>query len=101
MDSLAQPPQNASLILREHAPAERAEIECFIRQCFVPQHLASITRFMPRILSLHSWNGPIAYLLKIGKFRPLINNCGPHFNFGRIFVRAVLAHKEYDKGDCK
>ena len=24
-----------------------------------------------------------------------------HFNFGRVFVRAVLTHKEYDKGDWK
>lgn len=82
MDSLAQPPQNASLILREDAPAERAEIECLIRQCFATQHLTSITRFMPRMLSLHAGNGHIA-------------------NFGRVFVCAVLTHKEYDKGDLK
>lgn len=24
-----------------------------------------------------------------------------HFNAGRVFVRAVLTHKEYDKGDWK
>ena len=24
-----------------------------------------------------------------------------HFNAGRVFVRAVLMHKQYDKGDWK
>lgn len=24
-----------------------------------------------------------------------------HFNLGRVFVRAVLTHKQYDKGDWK
>lgn len=24
-----------------------------------------------------------------------------HFNAGRLFVRAILSHKVYDKGDCK
>lgn len=45
--------------VREHSGEERGEIEDFIRQCFSATHGASISHFMPRLLSLRAKRGDL------------------------------------------
>ena len=47
------------LDVREHENNTRGEIESFIRQCFSATHGASISNFMPRLLSLSSKGGDV------------------------------------------